>query len=95
LIPQKKGETEKQYVSSAQIMFSPDGKYFFIFMKQLDTLIIYEIKDHNIEQLMLDIKNKNYMYMYDDNDEDIDSLSFVKYMKVDINSKHLALVGKH
>ena len=30
-------------------MFSPDGKYFFIFMKELDTLLIYEIKNNNIE----------------------------------------------
>jgi hypothetical protein len=48
-IPRKTGDIETHYVSSADIQFSPDGRFFFIFMKQLDTLMIYEIKDNNIE----------------------------------------------
>lgn len=64
-------------------------------MKQLDTLQIYEIKNNDMQQLMEDIKNKNYHYKYDDHNEEIDSLSFVKYLKVDINSKHVCLVGRH
>jgi hypothetical protein len=94
LIPMKKNEKEPQFVSSAQITFSPDGKFFFIYMKQLDTLMIYEIKDNDIEKLMEDIKNKNYMYKYDDDDLEIDTLAFVKFMKVDINSKYIGLIGK-
>jgi hypothetical protein len=90
----KKNEKEPQFVSSAQITFSPDGKFFFIYMKQLDTLMIYEIKDNDIEKLMEDIKNKNYMYKYDDDDLEIDTLAFVKFMKVDINSKYIGLIGK-
>jgi hypothetical protein len=43
---------------------------------------------------MADIKSNNYIYKFDDNDPDIDTLNFVKFMKCDINSKHLALVGK-
>ena len=43
---------------------------------------------------MKDIKNKNHIYKFDDNDDEIDSLSFVKYMKIDINSKYICLVGK-
>ena len=56
--------------------------------------MIYEIKDNNIRQLMDDIRKQNHIYKFDDNDEEIDSLSFVKYMKIDINSKYLCLVGK-
>ena len=44
---------------------------------------------------MEDIRNQNYLYKYDDNNDEIDTLSFVKYMKVDVNSKYLCLVGKH
>ena len=43
---------------------------------------------------MDDIRKQNHIYKFDDNDEEIDSLSFVKYMKIDINSKYLCLVGK-
>lgn len=43
---------------------------------------------------MDDIKNHKYIYRYDDDNEEIDSLSFVKYLVVDINSKYLCLVGK-
>ena len=43
---------------------------------------------------MDDIRKKNYIYKFDDNDEEIDSLNFVKYMKIDINSEYICLVGK-
>lgn len=44
---------------------------------------------------MDDIEHQRYHYKYDDQDDEIDSLSFVRYLKVDIHSKHVCLVGKH
>jgi len=44
---------------------------------------------------MNDISENKYFYKFDDEDEEIDSLAFVKYMKCDINSKYICLVGKH
>ena len=43
---------------------------------------------------MQDIKNQNYSYRYDDHDTEVDTLSFVKYIRCDINSKYLGLIGK-
>jgi hypothetical protein len=43
---------------------------------------------------MTDIENNNHIYKFDDNNVDIDSLSFVRYMKCDIHSKYIILVGK-
>ena len=43
---------------------------------------------------MDDIDNHNYIYKYDDKNIEIDSLSFVKYMKCDVHSKYIGLVGK-
>ena len=60
----------------------------------MDSLLIYEIKDNNIRLLMDDIRHGRHIYKYDDKNVEIDSLSFVKYMKCDVHSKYIGLVGK-
>ena len=44
---------------------------------------------------MVKIEEDEYEFAYDDGDDDDDTLAFARTLKVDVNNRFFALIGKH